>query len=154
MPEISNNAAEPAYDLLLVTCRDLHPDTPLVRSERRLEGISELDEVLAALDPQAFSALLLTRVLRGSEEECDDGSFRLLLATGRADIHLCDGGCSTVRDPAPEAEKAATTQVMLESGEFMEVARRNTVGREDGVAAIRYWMECGEQLPRLNWGPG
>ena len=154
MSESNGGAVVPAYDLLLVTCLDSHPDTPLVRNERRLKEVGELDEVLTRLDALAFSVLLLTRVLGDGAEECDDGSFRLSLAADRAYIHLCDGGCSMARDPAREAETEATTQVMLDNGELIEVPHKNTVRYDDGVAAIRYWMAHGKQLPRVDWGTG
>ena len=153
MSEPPGDAVVPAYDLLLVTCRDAHPDTPLVRSERRLKGVGELDEVLATLDARAFSVVLLTRILRDGAEECDNGSFGLSVTAGRAYIHLCDGGCSTAREPVAGDGTGATVQVMLDNGEFIDVPRRDTVRYEDGAAAIRHWMASGAQLPRLSWGP-
>jgi hypothetical protein len=140
------------FDLILAICRDSHPDTPLARSEHRLKGVGEWDEVLAALDPNSYAALLLIRVHNEGKEECDDGSFRLSLAPDRADIHICDGGCSVPRDPSP-ASPMESTKMMLENGEFIEVLHRNTICREDGIAAIRYWMECRGKLPRLSWSP-
>jgi hypothetical protein len=141
------------YDLLVVTGPESHSAT-LLREERRIKDVHELNETLAALETRPLVVVLLTKVLIEGPEESDWGTFFLSVAWARAYIHLMDGCCFIARDPASPSEPQATTQVMLDNGEFTEVPHRNTSRRDDGVAAMRYWVESGEQLPRLDWGPG
>jgi hypothetical protein len=115
--------------------------------EYEIETVEELDARLGDLAAEPQLALGLCYVF----EEADEGSFWLFLNGDRAYIHLVDGPCYTAWDPSVEGPAETVITFQDDAGFPHHIPLRKTTAREQGLRALRLWMQGGEKLADLTW---
>jgi hypothetical protein len=118
-----------------------------VVEECRIKTVCELDDRLAEIITEPMLAIGLGCVA----EDADWGHFLLLLNGERSWVHLMEGPCLTARDPSVSGARTLMS-FQDDAGVSHEIPFEDTISREQGLRALRYWLPRGEKLPELVWG--
>ena len=122
--------------------------TPKPRADEcRIKTVRELDERLAEIITEPMLAIGLGCVA----EDANWGHFLLLLNGERSWVHLMEGPCLTARDPSVSGSRTLVS-FQDDAGVSHEIPFEDTISREQGLRALRYWLPRGEKLPELVWG--
>jgi hypothetical protein len=142
-------SSEPAivhFSVQIARLRGSRP-TEFETEEYDVDSPEEFDERLADFRAEPELVVGVTYVY----DEGGEGSFWLFLNGDRGYIHLIDGPCYTARNPAFEGLTQGALTFRDDVGFPHEIELRNTVTRDQGLAALRHWMQGGEQLSELTW---
>jgi len=123
------------------------PPVEFETDEYEVDTPEEVDERLAGVRAEPELVVGVTYIC----DDADEGSFWLFLNGDRGYIHLIDGPCYTARNPAFEGLTQGALNFRDDVGFGHEIELRNTVTRDQGFAALRHWMQGGEQLAELTW---